>query len=539
MRWFLVMVVGVSFAVVTIVWVSPVEATVSGDNGLIAFASDRTGDREIYTIRVDGTGLTRLTNSPGQDNTPSWSPDGQKIVFAHVSEPVDLWSIVVMNADGSDQQVIASESFPIISPAWSPDGKTIAYGNGRDGPPDIWLMSASGSNPRRLTSSDTTDLTAEWSPDGQRIALLRFLYGGETFIIDVDGSNEVRLSHDDPPIPEGGAPSWEPSGRRIAVPKGLSNVWLHTVDDPSAPVPLVSGSTVSGFGGNPAWSPDGSLIALQDGQGGLELWRSDGSESFPLTTPKASGALTGDIEPEWQPVNPYPMGLVDTVGGVWHLRDATGEVTSFFYGNPGDYPFMGDWDCDGIDTPGLYRQTDGYIYLRNSNTQVVADVAFFFGNPGDVPIAGDFNGDRCDTVSVYRPSQSQVFIVNTLGSADTGLGNADHEYYFGDPGDTPFVGDFNGDGTDSIGLYRQTTGFVYYRNTHTQGTADNQFYFGNPQDRFVTADWNHDGIDTPAVYRPGTTTHYFRFNNTEGNADARYIWGEADWLPVTGSYTHN
>ena len=68
-------------------------------------------------------------------------------------------------------------------------------------------------------------------------------------------------------------------------------------------------------------------------------------------------------------------------------RVSAGTLGQFYFGNPGDYGFMGDWDCDGVDTPGLYRQSDGYAYLRNSNTQGVADVAFFFGNPGDVPMA--------------------------------------------------------------------------------------------------------------------------------------------------------
>ncbi|MGH8872427.1 MAG: hypothetical protein ACRDWS_10670, partial [Acidimicrobiia bacterium] len=53
------------------------------------------------------------------------------------------------------------------------------------------------------------------------------------------------------------------------------------------------------------------------------------------------------------------VGLVDSSQGVWHLRGENGVVNSFFYGNPGDVPFVGDWNCDGIDTPGLYRQSDG------------------------------------------------------------------------------------------------------------------------------------------------------------------------------------
>ncbi|MCJ7781057.1 MAG: hypothetical protein MUQ27_09540, partial [Acidimicrobiia bacterium] len=57
------------------------------------------------------------------------------------------------------------------------------------------------------------------------------------------------------------------------------------------------------------------------------------------------------------------FGLVDPSSGVWHLYDGSTEVGYFYFGNPGDYPMMGDWNCDGIDTPGLYRQSDGYVYL--------------------------------------------------------------------------------------------------------------------------------------------------------------------------------
>lgn len=48
------------------------------------------------------------------------------------------------------------------------------------------------------------------------------------------------------------------------------------------------------------------------------------------------------------------FGVVDTTTGKWYLRDPlNGETTSFFFGNPADTPFTGDWDCDGVDTPGL------------------------------------------------------------------------------------------------------------------------------------------------------------------------------------------
>jgi hypothetical protein len=228
------------------------------------------------------------------------------------------------------------------------------------------------------------------------------------------------------------------------------------------------------------------------------------------------------------------VGLVDPATGVWRLRDAIGNVSTFYYGNPGDFPFVGDWDCNGTETPGLYRQSDGFVYLRNSNTQGIADIRFFFGNPGDIPLAGDFNGDGCDTVSIYRPSEGRVFIINKLGANDGGLGAAELSYYFGNPGDKPFVGDFNRNGIETVGLHRETTGLVYFRNSHTQGIADNQFYFGDPGDRLVAGDWTRDAMDTPGLFRPSNTTIYFRHSNTQGNADDQYMWGEPSWLPVAG-----
>jgi hypothetical protein len=250
--------------------------------------------------------------------------------------------------------------------------------------------------------------------------------------------------------------------------------------------------------------------------------------------PQGTGCDIGATEKE-DPLS-VSVGLVDPATGLWHLRDAVGPVVDFYYGNPGDYPIMGDWDCNGTDTPGLYRQSDGYVYLRNSNTQGIADIRFYFGNPGDIPIAGDFNADGCDTVSIYRQTEGRVYIINKLGENDGGLGAADYNYYFGNPGDKPFTGDFNGNGTTTVGLHRESTGFVYFRNTNTQGIADAQFYFGDPGDRLVAGDWNNDGLDSPALFRPSVTTFFFRFTNTQGIADAQFDWGEPDWLPVAGAF---
>jgi len=229
-------------------------------------------------------------------------------------------------------------------------------------------------------------------------------------------------------------------------------------------------------------------------------------------------------------------GVVDVTSGVWTLHDGN-DTSTFFYGNPGDRPFMGDWNCDGVDTPGLYRQSDGFVYLRNTNTQGIADIRFFFGNPGDVPIAGDFDGNGCDTVSIYRPSEARFYIINQLGTNDGGLGAADFSYIFGNPGDVPFVGDWNDDNIDTAGLRRPSDGFVYLRNTNSQGVADIAFFYGNPGDIPFAGDWNGDGVDSIGLYRPSSCTTFLRNSLSTGIADSSLVIGtQPNSLPVAGDF---
>jgi len=242
-------------------------------------------------------------------------------------------------------------------------------------------------------------------------------------------------------------------------------------------------------------------------------------------------------KPSPQDPSAETVGMQDPGSGLWHLRDSGGGVTTFYYGNPGDVPFAGDWNCDGVDTPGLFRQSDAYAYLRNSNTQGIADIRFFFGNPSDIPLAGDFNGDGCDTLSIYRPSEQRFYIINELGEDEGGLGAAEYSFGLGDPGDTPVVGDFDGDGIDEVGLHRQSTGLFFYRTTLTTGPASNEFSIGNPGDRMIAGDWDGtDGVDTPAIFRPGDSTFYFWNTLSGGNPFESLTWGKPGFLPFAGVF---
>ena len=195
------------------------------------------------------------------------------------------------------------------------------------------------------------------------------------------------------------------------------------------------------------------------------------------------------------------LAQFDPATGQWHMRDAVGATHTFFYGVPGDVPLLGDWDCDGDDTVGMYRPSNGFVYLRNSNTQGVADLDFFYGVAGDIPLAGDWNGDGCDTLAIYRAGR--VYVRNELGT-----GVADYDFYFGVPGDRPFAGDFDGDGVTTVGLYRDSTGFAYLRAENSTGTADVEFFYGAPSDRILVGDWDRDGDETVGIFRPAESRFY-------------------------------
>jgi hypothetical protein len=314
---------------------------------------------------------------------------------------------------------------------------------------------------------------------------------------------------------------------------GGQSAWTLTMIEHLAKDPNVVGFVWFNF--NHSWETDWRVWTGSSLTPGWKQAVDAGHTKYqwPLTDWFTPGELTvGPPTPEVVPCGSGPCDSVVWVdsGSHWGVRDGlykSAPISTFYFGNPGDVPFMGDWDGDGEATPGLFRQSDGYVYVKDENTQGIADLEFFFGNPGDVPLVGDFDGDGRDSVSIWRPSQARVFVINELGRDGEGLGAADFDFYFGNPGDTPFVGDFDGDGVDTIGLYRQSTGFVYFTNRLATGNAALSFFFGDPGDQILAGDWDGDGDDTVGVYRPSTGRVYVNLENTNG---------AADWSGYVGSH---
>jgi Tol biopolymer transport system component len=515
----------------------------SPDGNKIAWVQHQ-GFPDLWITDVLSGSSLNLTNGTVEVHGPTWSPDGRSILF--VAEPAfDQRSDVlkVPAGGGAPVNLTMSPNTGDREARWSPNGGQIAYVSHDGQSAFLKVMDPNGSQQRTVVefTSDacSSSITATaWSPDGSRLAYATvgacspMSQRYEFFVVDAAGGDPQPLGIS----AGGGGLAWSPSGDRLAV-TIAGPIWQRTgsllLVDPDGQNPLNLTELVgSGMTYSPSWSPDGSRLAFV----------ADPAESQPATPPPelatdiylvdADGShpiklLAQAAHPGWKPAPRRGLGLVDATRGLWHLEG----VTSFYFGVPGDVPVTGDWDGDGIETPGMFRPSSGFAYLRNSLDTGVADVSFFFGAPGDVPLAGDWDGDGLDSLGIYRPSIGKAFLRNTL---DTGF--ADVEYYFGVPGDRPFVGDFDADGVDEIGLYRPGSGLTYLRLEHSTGIADAEFFFGMADDRVVAGDWNGDGLDTVGVFRPSDHRFHLRDSNSQGFADHVFWMGRSGWLPVAGMF---
>jgi hypothetical protein len=188
----------------------------------IVFQSRRAaGTFDLYTMNVDGTGVTQITNS-GEAYYPAWSPDGTKIAFVKCEvvgcPPGTSVSIQTINPDGSGLTNVSNPTADQadFEPNWSPDGSRISFDrdsdttDGCDYCVDVWVMNADGSGQTRLTN-DLSSLDPAWSPDGMKIVFFSNRVPGrrwQIFTMNADGTLQTRVSPDD--FEDNYWPDWQP-----------------------------------------------------------------------------------------------------------------------------------------------------------------------------------------------------------------------------------------------------------------------------------------------------------------------------------------
>lgn len=275
---------------------------------------------EIFTVRPDGTGLTRLTNNSLSDGHPVFSPDGQRIAFSRrlcsgFPDTTCITDIYTMNADGTGETLLTpGGTSSDVDPSWSPDGSAIAFDSNRHGCCsgfEIYTMNADGTDPARLTFNDGSGsrfldaMQPAWSPSGASIAFRSLqrsttgLTDHEILTVRLDGSAPTVVTDDDI---DDASPDWQPIPNRPPDCSGARS-------DPSILLPANRKLTLVFVSG--VTDPDGDLLSITiDGVSQDEPVRSSGDP----TAPDARAASAPDMVQLRAERSPKGDGRVYRVG---------------------------------------------------------------------------------------------------------------------------------------------------------------------------------------------------------------------------------
>ncbi len=225
----------------------------------------------LRMVDSDGWGDVPLPVA-GQVLSPAWSPSGRTIAYATFG--VESRIAVLDLGSGRTRVLPATPSFTNLTPTFSPDGQSIVYSHADESGSDLFHVGVDGTGARRLTvgrGSDNAQPT--FSPDGRRIAFTSGRAGHpEIYIIDADGTNpELLTSFDFGDQNYRSDPDWSPDGRMVAFQSQFSGRFqIMTINLSDRGTKLL---TSEGANEQPSWAPDGRHLVFTSTRGGArDLW---------------------------------------------------------------------------------------------------------------------------------------------------------------------------------------------------------------------------------------------------------------------------
>ncbi|MCJ7433434.1 MAG: hypothetical protein MUO77_08110, partial [Anaerolineales bacterium] len=274
--------------------ITPVPQPTEPHNERIVFTCTRGDYNHLCMINIDGSNLQHLSDIDANDYYPSFSPDGNSVLFA--SNRNGVFDIFLMSFAERQLVQLTDHVGNVISPDFSPDGRRIVFANrAKDGPNTIWMVNSDGVNAHQVYAGPNTVVATAWSPDGETIAYAMSIgipNDYEIFTMDVNGKNHRRISQGLLGI--GGSIDWSPNSRYLLVyagPVGGKDIFQINVG--------TGDYTQLTDGGNNAaasYSPDGQYIAFNslrnNDQADIYIMDSGGSKLRQLTI---------DPEPDWGP----------------------------------------------------------------------------------------------------------------------------------------------------------------------------------------------------------------------------------------------
>jgi Tol biopolymer transport system component len=264
----------------------------------ILFASTRDGNSEIYSMNLNGTNVTRLTNNPAEDASPVYSRDGRRILFT--STRTGNGDIYAMNPDGSGVVRLTSSTGVEALGDFSPDGSKIVFTSTKDGNAELYVMNADGTGQTRLTNNSAADADPVFSPSGTEIAWssnrtssTHDIYTA-TFnpLTNALGTATQRTTAAAPDT----EPAWSTAGIAF-VSQRDGNTEIYTMTSTGGSQTRRTTNTANDL--SPAWSVDGTQILFasnRQGSRGFDIWSMTATGGSQTNRTTAAGS---DTQPAW------------------------------------------------------------------------------------------------------------------------------------------------------------------------------------------------------------------------------------------------
>lgn len=250
----------------------------------VAFISNRTGKKELYTMDIDGANVVQRTQDGSISNAPAWSRDGKWL--AYTSYKGGYPDIYLINLQAGTRKRVAY--FPGLNTgaAFSPDGTSLALTLSKDGNPELYTMPVNGGEPQRLTRTRGAETSPTWSPDGLQLAFVSDDRGSpQLYTLPTTGGKPERLPAMCNYATE---PDWSPDGKKIAMTVRLGGEFqIATLDLPTRKIAQVGGST----GEDPSWTSNSRHVVYSH-QGMLYVLDTVSGQRA-----KIESAVTGCTEP--------------------------------------------------------------------------------------------------------------------------------------------------------------------------------------------------------------------------------------------------